>query len=44
VENEIILDEHAKTSIKEHLTDLELNFERFFRALMKLNTSKSFGF
>jgi hypothetical protein len=30
VENEIILDEHVKTSIKEHLTNLELNFERYF--------------
>jgi hypothetical protein len=27
-ENEIILDEHIKTSIKEHLTNLEKNFER----------------
>uniref|UniRef100_K7FW51 DUF4371 domain-containing protein n=1 Tax=Pelodiscus sinensis TaxID=13735 RepID=K7FW51_PELSI len=30
VENEIILDEHIKTSIKEHLTNLELNFEQYF--------------
>jgi hypothetical protein len=29
-ENEIILDEHVKTSLKEHLTNLELNFERYF--------------
>jgi hypothetical protein len=32
VENEIISDEHVKTSLKEHLTDLELNFERYFRS------------
>jgi hypothetical protein len=30
VENESILDEHVKTSIKEHLANLELNFERYF--------------
>jgi sialic acid synthase SpsE len=30
VENKIISDEHAKTSLKEHLTNLELHFERYF--------------
>jgi hypothetical protein len=30
VENEIISDEHVKTSLKEHFTNLELNFERYF--------------
>jgi hypothetical protein len=30
VENGIILDKHVKTSIKEHLTNLVLNFERYF--------------
>jgi hypothetical protein len=30
VESEIILDEHVKTTTKEHLTNLELNFERYF--------------
>jgi hypothetical protein len=30
VENEIISDEHDKTSLKEHLSNLELNFERYF--------------
>uniref|UniRef100_K7FHT4 DUF4371 domain-containing protein n=1 Tax=Pelodiscus sinensis TaxID=13735 RepID=K7FHT4_PELSI len=30
VKNEIILYEHVRTSIKEHLTNLELNFEQYF--------------
>jgi hypothetical protein len=30
VENEIISDKHVKTLLKEHLTNLELNFERYF--------------
>jgi hypothetical protein len=30
VENEVISDEHVKTSLKERLTNLELNFERYF--------------
>jgi hypothetical protein len=32
MENETISDEHVKTPLKEHLTNRELNFERYFRS------------
>jgi hypothetical protein len=35
VENEIISGEHVKTSLKEHLTNLELYFERYFPSFDK---------
>jgi hypothetical protein len=41
VENEIMFEEHVKTSIKEHLTNLEFHFERYFPSF---DEGRSFGF
>jgi hypothetical protein len=42
VENGIISDEHVKTSLKEHLTNLELNFERYFPSFDEAESRQKF--